>query len=380
MTYSKKQMMPLIEKYGINPDTNQLFQSICTLFDGQPNYQLWGVKVVFSKAATMETLVAINDWATHNQTMVKLLEKKNIIPYASKTALAQLHAEMANLDKISMVKNIISRFNTQQRKMFNEFLGMSEITSRNVTRNSHFTTLYKMLTKFDKLSSERKKNFINKNSAISSMDVLLKNLDTAIRASYSWEREDLLAFVENNTPDTKVAYDDQKNIVILDVSSYKSSSTLCGGGRTKWCITTSESQWQNYVTSKKSTQYFYFDFSKPENHELAHIGFTVCPKTGITYAHSNEDYNMMGDGITVDDERVNIFKVLQRNNVALSHLMHFTPNNNFAWDAESAKAYIQGKDCSIAYERIIVLCCVFGQPNWQIVLPSTHIHLASSMA
>ena len=41
MTYNKKQMQPLIDKYGINPETNKLFIKVCEMFDGQSNYQIW---------------------------------------------------------------------------------------------------------------------------------------------------------------------------------------------------------------------------------------------------------------------------------------------------------------------------------------------------
>ena len=40
MTYNKKQMQPLIDKYAINPETNKLFINVCEMFDNQPNYQI----------------------------------------------------------------------------------------------------------------------------------------------------------------------------------------------------------------------------------------------------------------------------------------------------------------------------------------------------
>jgi hypothetical protein len=58
MTYNKKQMQPLIDKYAINPETNKLFISVCEMFDGQPNYQIWAVKMIFSKTISSEELEA----------------------------------------------------------------------------------------------------------------------------------------------------------------------------------------------------------------------------------------------------------------------------------------------------------------------------------
>ena len=110
MTYNKKQMQPLIDKYAINPETNKLFISVCEMFDNQPNYQIWAVKMIFSRTITIEELETIHEWASKNQTMVKMLEKQNIVSYSSKTLIAQLFKEMRGLDNLSVVKNAINHF------------------------------------------------------------------------------------------------------------------------------------------------------------------------------------------------------------------------------------------------------------------------------
>ena len=120
MTYNKKQMQPLIDKYAINPETNKLFINVLEMFDGQPNYQIWAVKMIFSKTITTEELEAIHEWVVKNQTMVKLLEKQNIVSYSSKAAIAQLFKEMKGLDNLALIKDTINHFNTEQRKMLNE--------------------------------------------------------------------------------------------------------------------------------------------------------------------------------------------------------------------------------------------------------------------
>ena len=49
MAYNKKQMQPLIDKYGINAETNKLFNKVCDMFNGQSNYQIWAVRMIFSQ-------------------------------------------------------------------------------------------------------------------------------------------------------------------------------------------------------------------------------------------------------------------------------------------------------------------------------------------
>ena len=84
LNYSKKQIQPLIDKYAINAETNTTFARVIELFDGQPNYQLWAVKVVFSKAITVDDLEAIKAWADENSNLIKRLTKNgNIISYSS---------------------------------------------------------------------------------------------------------------------------------------------------------------------------------------------------------------------------------------------------------------------------------------------------------
>ena len=48
MTYSKRAMQPLIDKYQINPETNKLFINVIVIFYVYPNYHLCALNVIFS--------------------------------------------------------------------------------------------------------------------------------------------------------------------------------------------------------------------------------------------------------------------------------------------------------------------------------------------
>ena len=90
MTYNKKQMQPLIDKYGINPETNKLFIKVCEMFDGQSNYQIWAVRMIFSQSMTFEELEHIHNWIVGNSNLISKLEKKNVVSYSNKSGIAQL--------------------------------------------------------------------------------------------------------------------------------------------------------------------------------------------------------------------------------------------------------------------------------------------------
>jgi len=352
LNYSKKQIQPLIDKYAINAETNTTFARIITMFDGQPNYQLWGVKVVFSKAIKVEELETIKNWADENPSLIKLLSKNgNLICYSSTSDFVTLRREMDGLCKISFVKNIISRFNTDQRKILTDAIKPDSYNGLTCNGNSTFMSWFNLFDKFNKLSANTKTKVIGRMSAVRNVKDIETLLNQALQEKYSWNKEDLLSFVANNTPACDVVFDDG-NIVILQVKNYKDSNTLCYG-RTSWCITSSEGQWKNYVSGKGNKQYFFFDFSKPEKDELAHIGFTVSDTNGFHAAHSTSDANMMNMGINYHGKNVNIQQALSSVGVGLGLFLKLKVNNNFKWDVESLLEYVKKRsnELAIAYNK-----------------------------
>lgn len=336
LNYSKKQIQPLIDKYAINPETNTTFARIIKMFDGKPNYQLWGVKVVFSKAINMDGLNTIKQWADNNPSLIKRLSKNgNIICYASKDDMAKLMTEMDGLCKIAFVKEIISRFNTDQRKILTEAIKPDTLDGITCQSNRTFVSWFELFSKFNKLTANTKSKVIGRMSSIRNASEIKKFINDALVERYSWNKDDLLSFVAINTPNCEVVYD-KDNIVILQVHTYDESKTLCYS-RTSWCITTSSDQWINYVTRDANKQYFFFDFSKPEKDELAHVGFTVSGKDGIKYAHSTTDRDLIngGRGIEYHGKRVNIRNILANNNIDMGIFMKINPNKYYKWDIDS---------------------------------------------
>lgn len=352
LNYSKKQIQPLIDKYAINPETNTTFARIIQMFDGQPNYQLWGVKVVFSKAVKIEELENIKNWADDNPTLIKQLTKNgNIICYSSKTDLTNLFVEMDGLCKIAFVKNVIGRFNTDQRKLLTEAIAPDKYNGLTCHTNATFSKWFGLFSKFNKLSANTKTKVIGRMSAVRNISEIEKLINDALKEKYNWNKEDLLSFVANNTPTCDVVFNDG-DIVILNVKNYKDSNTLCYG-RTSWCITSSEGQWKNYVTSKSNKQYFFFDFSKPEKDELAHIGFTISDTTGFHAAHSTSDGNMMNMGINYHGKNVNVQQALTKAGVGLGLFLKLKPNNNFKWNLDELIKFVKNHsaDMAIAYNK-----------------------------
>ena len=352
MTYNKKQMQPLIDKYAINPETNKLFISVCEMFDNQPNYQIWAVKMIFSKTMEIEQLEAIHEWVTKNQTMVKLLEKQNIVSYSSKGLIAQLFREMEGLDKLSIVKNAINHFNTEQRKMLTENLLYKEFTPMEANSNAVIKKWAEIFKKFNRLPLDRKNKFYSNCSRLKNLDDLKNAIETCLEETYKWVKEDFLAFLANNAPDSEVIFDNGPYVVV-HIGSFKSSKLICGNGRTSWCITQQDSYWRQYVGEHSNRdQYFMFDFSRKESDAFAHIGFTMENGRGFYCAQTCNNQSMV-NGYQQGNERLDIKQALEKAGIKMNLFLRLNPLNYFKWTQEDIVKHIKDRpnDYAIAYEK-----------------------------
>jgi len=352
MTYNKKQMQPLIDKFQINPETNKLFAKIIEMYDNQPNYQIWAVKGVFGKTFEFETLAKIHDWSVLNQTMIKNLEKKNIVSYSTKAAITQLLHEMTALDNVAIIKNIISHFNTDQRKMLTEAIMPRELNGLEAYQDSKIKIWGEILSKFDRLPSSRKNNFYTKASGIRDTAELQGLIKEALEATYTWNKEDLLAYLENNTKGVEVVFN-QGPYVIIRVPNFEMSKKLCGGGRTQWCLTMEKDHWNTYVgRSADRDQYFLFDFNRRETDPFAHIGFTIQKGYGIVEAQSCDNKPMIND-LSNGRETLNINTALAAVGAKMSTFIHLDKSAEFKWNIQSMLEFVKKNPglYAVAYEK-----------------------------
>ena len=341
MNYNKKQIQPLIDKFKINPETNQLFGKIIEMYDNQPNYQLWAVKGVFSNTFDFETLAKIHDWSVINQTMIKNLDKKNIVSYSNKQAITQLLHEMSALDNVMMIKDIISHFNTEQRKMLTEAILPREINGLKAHQSQAIKTWGNIFSKFNRLSQARKNNFYTKASSITDVEELKGLIKDAIDATYLWDKEDFLAYIGNNTKDVDIVYN-KDSYVIIRVPNFETSKKLCGGGRTQWCISMKKEHWDSYVgESGNRDQYFLFDFKRRETDPFAHIGFTIQKGCGIVEAQSCDNEPMLNKEFSNGVESFTIHSALAAAGAKMSAFVHLNKNSEFDWNVESLMNFIR---------------------------------------
>lgn len=350
--FSKKQIGPLVAKYGINTKS-ETFCTLIELFADQINYQIWAIKLVYSGVCDINTIKSIAAWCASHKTDIQNLTKRNVILYSKPADINRLKQEMQGLDMMGAVKNTINKFNTAQRKMLTSHIFDAVPNGYEAKNNSSFKGIYETFRQFETLPNNRKEKVISLASALTNATAVMDLITKALEATYEWDKEDMLSFMARNCKDCKVVFD-QGPIVIITVPSFASSEKLCGKGRTSWCLTRESRYFSQYVKEPKdAVQYFFFDFSKKENHDLAHVGFTVRSGQGITNAHSTKNNCMTGDGIIVDGQRINISKLLTNNNVPTSVYIHLKELTKYNWDLTSAVKFIgeHNAEYAIAYNK-----------------------------
>ena len=341
MNYNKKQMEPIINKLQIDPEKNPLFRNIIEMFDEQPNYQLWGVKMAFNCHVPLDTIQSIHEWVEKNKQSVKTLAKQNVVSYTSANAIRNLLKEMKGVDIINGLRDAISHFNTAQRKLLTANIFPRSITPLEAYGDDRLQRLYKMYGSFQKISANRRIKFFSNCSSFTNADEIIKAMYDCIADTYIWEKEDMLSYMENNCPDCEVIYN-HGPFVIISVPSYNSSKKMCGNGRTQWCITKQASYFKDYCQNGDGrTQFFYFDFSRKESDAFAHIGFTVEKGRGIIYAQTCENCDML-NGYTQGDEKLNIYGALSKAGAPLSLFLRITKYAGFEWSRNALLNIIKG--------------------------------------
>lgn len=346
LNYSKKQLKSLIEKFNVDVENDGNLHEIIIMFDGQTNYQMWAMKLFYGKVCGLDVIRRIKEWADAFKTEIKNLVKQNIVAYTTSEELQGLFTEMRGLELLKNVREGASWFNTAQKKLIVDTLLKNSNGNLNgfeaFAKQSSLNKWEKVFGGISRLSKSRREKLISTSSALYNLTDLFNHIENALSATYEWNREDLLAYMANNTPDCEVVFD-KDNVMVLNIPSFKSSRALCGKGRTGWCLTREERYFKQYVLDPRDAkQYFLFDFNKREDNELAHIGFTVRRSEGIVNAHSTSNNNMLGDGIMVDGKRVNVQTALKMCNIPLSTYMDIK-KPSFGWSMESILKMLASK-------------------------------------
>lgn len=265
---------------------------IYCLCGGSKNFFSWA-HGVFLKGVNIVNIQRILIWNDNYQQMAKNLKKGTITAYNSCEAVNCLLDEMFVLRRNKRVNDTINMFNTAQKKALRDVPYSDEV--------------YNTMSKFNRLSSVIKQNFIRKMSTVDDPNEIIKQMSFVADVQFKWDKESLMEYVANNKNLSCKLFYDNGNIVIFEVKDYDTVKRLAKN--TNWCISKNKQYWNNYMSDahiKQGTkQYVMFDFSKKEDDFYAIVGFTVTKNRGITASH-----NFINDNIL--DKRFNMTEYLKR--------------------------------------------------------------------
>ena len=338
LTFSKKQICPLMERYGIK-ESDKAFSTIIAMFKDQTNYQIWAIKLVYGGVCNLDVLKKIAEFAILHQQEIKNLQKGNIVSYKTNAEINILLNEIEGTEKLLFLRSWVNTFNTEQKNMLRKLLNLESIKPLSAALSTTINSWVETFKKLSLLPKHKRDKMISLASAINNADALKAHIIDATKETYEWEHDDMMAYLHNNANDCEVVFD-KDNVVVITVPSFESSKKMCGKGRTSWCITRDKKYFEQYcIEPKNAHQYMLFNFNYPEYHDLAHIGFTVRDGEGITNAHSTTN-NSLTSSIRIDGKDVNIHDALRMANVPKDIYVKLRELKAYEWTLESILKFV----------------------------------------
>lgn len=330
---NKKQVQSVSKYIATEAPLSSYIYAIC---GGSKNFFVWAVNAHLKHQISLFLIEKILLWNDNYSQLSKFLKKGTITAYTSPKDFIELVKETTKLRRDKRANDVINMFNTAQKKAL-----------KTITLNDRD---YETLSKFGKLSSKKKINFIRKMSTIEDANEILKQMSFLADVHFEWKKESLLEFVKNADNFNCEVVIDKGDIVLLKVNDYETVKRLAK--TTNWCISKDKKYWNEYVENNSmATQYVLMDFSKKEDDNLSIVGFTSVHDRGITNAHDFQNKNLMQGKRTNTVSEIksfvskhidcsNIFGVLDRNGIKLSDVVSYEPNQ-YDWNRESMFDYLE---------------------------------------
>lgn len=304
------------------------------LFGNTPTIYQWALSMYAEHSIHYSFFFRINSFLENYGQVCKNLQRNNVTAYNTSSKITELISEISELTRGKRANDAINTFNTKQKKLLKSVpLEESEL---------------KLLSRFQFLSQEKRRNFVRKMSTIEEKDEIIRQMTLVTKTSFKWNRDSLIDFVKNSDGLVCDIVYDKDNVVIVETDNYESIKYLAK--TTNWCISKNKQYWNNYMNDRRNKQFVLYDFNQDEDSELSIIGFTVSVGDGITAAHSFTNNNLMrkertttnrlSSFITASTDK-GIFGILAMYQISLDDIVE-TPkmNRKYEWNASSFINYI----------------------------------------
>lgn len=353
---NKKIMSSLRSKFAIGTEDKSFIAAYC-LSNGSKNFIPWIINQVYSGNCKWSNIHEIMHWNDHYSQLSGKLSKGTITAYTSRQSIYELTTEIRALRQVKRMNDVISSFNTSQKKILKEYTA--------TTSNKHIREAF---SKFATLSLTKRKNFIQKMSTIEDAETIIENLKHVVNVLYDWNKKSFMSYLKYTDNLKCEVVIDKDNLVLLKVFDFDTIKRLAKN--TNWCISKNKRYWNDYVTNKnaKTIQYMLFDFGKPEDHNHSIVGFTSQENRGITHAHDFTNNDLMRKGCNTPKISTfspngisgkNIVSILTHNDISLDTVIK-TKQLPFNWNKKDFLEYlykfISPTNVTILAETETLLC------------------------
>lgn len=325
---SNKKQMPNATRFT-NVES-PILKYFFAITNGSKNFFFWAINAYFKHNISIFLLEKIMVWNDNYSQLANKLSKGTITAYTNGHDFFALVREMTKLRRDKRANDVISMFNTAQKKALKGY----SLKARD----------YDTLSKFGKLSGKKKNNFIRKMSTIENPAEILKQMSFLADIHFEWNKESFLESIKNTEGFKCEIVMDKGSMVLLKVNDYETVKRLAK--TTNWCISKDKKYWNEYVENNpNATQYVLMDFSRKEDDNLSIVGFTSVHDRGITNAHDFQNRNLMQGRRTSGVAEIksfvskiidcsNIYGVLDKYGIKLSDVVSYEPNQ-YKWNRES---------------------------------------------
>lgn len=308
--------------------------SICYLFKGSLILMKWALRLLRDGI-----VVSVLDFSSISKFLrsyshgSKFLKKKTLTAYTTKASFNDLLIEVDKIIKILKVKKIVSKFNTDQRKL----LSSHEFTDDEIEIMLVINTLDEYIVK----------NIIKKVSDVHNVNDVISLIKKSSVSYYNWDFDSFMSYYDNKDIlelDCELIYSDKENgIILLKVNDFNTMSKI--GNKTGWCISKYDDSWDTYSSESVGHQYILFDFNCTDRN-MSMIGITMNKGNYFPiYAHLFNNDDCMDEvyfSYALEKPDSDTFTgILNSKNISLIDILKPNLKTKFDWSFEGFMNFVK---------------------------------------
>ncbi len=236
---------------------------------GQKNIGFLGQIVRLTLASNNVPLMTIGEYVIENKELIRGLPNQ-LFSYATFNDLSIAVESLKNSRVVKKVVNMLT----------NKSLGNS------LLEFEPDSSMVNNLTKFLKLGSSDRKEFLVKSDNYQTVDIFYDKLDVFIDYIYNFNYNTVLSTINSMNNDAISLLYSKNNMILARIIKYSASKAI---GSKSWCIVGSEYQFNEYTENGKNFQYFFFNFDIDIEPNERMIAFTMDKDNNITACHDRYD-------------------------------------------------------------------------------------------